>query len=201
MKVIIRIVIITFCSILISAAYSNETDNSASGSALSEIESLDTSQKDSDSEEEKKKTATVRKKRRISKKKSTSTDKQLSNEELETMAENISQLSTDELVILNKYMKQRSMLISRDAKEIKSSKSASMSGVAVELTSYAENKISVIKVVRSVTGMGLKDTKDLVESVPVVIVEDIDVDEATRIKGLLEEAGASVNIIEQGGLK
>jgi large subunit ribosomal protein L7/L12 len=64
----------------------------------------------------------------------------------------------------------------------------------VVLTAAGGQKIQVIKVVRAVTGLGLKEAKDLVDSAPQAVKEGIAQDEADQIKGQLEEAGASVEI-------
>jgi large subunit ribosomal protein L7/L12 len=64
----------------------------------------------------------------------------------------------------------------------------------VELTEVGAQKIGVIKVVREITGLGLKDAKDLVEGAPKAIKENIAKDEAETIKKKLEEAGAKVTI-------
>ncbi len=64
----------------------------------------------------------------------------------------------------------------------------------VVLASYGEKKINVIKEVRAITALGLKEAKDLVESAPAPIKEDASKDEAEAIKTKLEEAGATVEI-------
>ncbi len=64
----------------------------------------------------------------------------------------------------------------------------------VELTDAGGNKIAVIKVVREITDMGLKDAKDLVDGAPKVIKEGAKKEEAEEIKGKLEEAGAKVTL-------
>ncbi|MFZ1880205.1 MAG: 50S ribosomal protein L7/L12 [Gaiellaceae bacterium] len=64
----------------------------------------------------------------------------------------------------------------------------------VVLTGAGQQKIQVIKVVRAVTGLGLKEAKDLVDSAPQAVKEGVAQDEADTIKGQLEEAGASVEI-------
>jgi len=64
----------------------------------------------------------------------------------------------------------------------------------VVMTSFGANKVSVIKVVRAITGLGLKEAKDLVEGVPSNVKEATTKDEAEEIKGKLEEAGASVEV-------
>ena len=64
----------------------------------------------------------------------------------------------------------------------------------VELTSAGDSKVKVIKVVREVTGLGLKEAKDLVDSAPKVIKEGISKAEAEELKKKLEEQGASVTL-------
>ena len=64
----------------------------------------------------------------------------------------------------------------------------------VVLTAAGEKKINVIKEVRAVTGLGLKEAKDLVEGAPKPVKEGVGKDEAESIKKKLEEAGASVEL-------
>ena len=64
----------------------------------------------------------------------------------------------------------------------------------VSLTSVGDKKINVIKEVRSATGLGLKEAKDLVEAAPSIVKEGIPEAEANEIKAKLEEAGASVEL-------
>ena len=64
----------------------------------------------------------------------------------------------------------------------------------VVLQGAGDKKIQVIKVVRAITGLGLKEAKDLVDSAPKAVKEGIAQDEADQIKGQLEEAGASVEV-------
>lgn len=64
----------------------------------------------------------------------------------------------------------------------------------VVLAGAGSNKISVIKVVRTITGLGLKEAKDMVEGAPQVVKEAAAKDEAEKIKKELEEAGASVEL-------
>ena len=68
------------------------------------------------------------------------------------------------------------------------------STVDVILTAAGEKKIQVIKVVRAATGLGLKEAKALVDEAPKPIKEGIERDEADKLKGELEEAGASVEL-------
>jgi large subunit ribosomal protein L7/L12 len=64
----------------------------------------------------------------------------------------------------------------------------------VVLTGAGEKKIQVIKVVRAATGLGLKEAKALVDEAPKPVKEGVDKDEAEKLKGDLEEAGASVEV-------
>jgi len=64
----------------------------------------------------------------------------------------------------------------------------------VVLTGAGQQKIQVIKVVRAVTGLGLKEAKDLVDSAPQAVKEGVPQEEADSVKAQLEEAGASVEI-------
>ena len=79
---------------------------------------------------------------------------------------------------------------------------AAEAGAAVEektefdvvLTSFGENKVAVIKAVRTITGLGLKEAKDAVEGAPSTVKEAAPKDEAEECKKQLEEAGASVEL-------
>ncbi|MGB2942515.1 MAG: 50S ribosomal protein L7/L12 [Candidatus Macondimonas sp.] len=64
----------------------------------------------------------------------------------------------------------------------------------VIMTSFGANKVNVIKVVRGLTGLGLKEAKDLVEAVPATIKEAVPKAEADDIKKQLEEAGATAEV-------
>lgn len=64
----------------------------------------------------------------------------------------------------------------------------------VELTDAGSQKINVIKAVREITGLGLKEAKDLVESAPSAVKEDASKEEAESVKKKLEEAGAKVTL-------
>ncbi|UCG09456.1 MAG: 50S ribosomal protein L7/L12 [Desulfobacterales bacterium] len=64
----------------------------------------------------------------------------------------------------------------------------------VVLIAHGDKKIQVIKEVRAITGLGLKDAKDLVDGLPKPVKESISKDEAEKIKSQLEEAGAQVEI-------
>ncbi|MFT4581855.1 MAG: large subunit ribosomal protein L7/L12 [Gammaproteobacteria bacterium] len=64
----------------------------------------------------------------------------------------------------------------------------------VVMSSFGENKVSVIKAVRALTGLGLKEAKELVESVPATVKEALTKTEAEDVKKTLEEAGAQVDL-------
>lgn len=64
----------------------------------------------------------------------------------------------------------------------------------VVMSSFGGNKVAVIKAVRGITGLGLKEAKDLVESAPAPVKEAVSKDEAEDIKKQLEEAGATIEV-------
>jgi len=64
----------------------------------------------------------------------------------------------------------------------------------VVMTSFGENKVGVIKVVRTITGLGLKEAKDLVEAAPATVKEGVSKAEADDMKKQLDEAGATIEI-------
>ncbi len=64
----------------------------------------------------------------------------------------------------------------------------------VVMTSFGANKVSVIKVIRAITGLGLKEAKDMVEGAPATVREGVSKDEAAKVKAQLEEAGAAVEV-------
>ena len=64
----------------------------------------------------------------------------------------------------------------------------------VVMSSFGDNKVAVIKAVRGITGLGLKEAKEMVEGVPSTVKEAASKDEAEDIKKQLEEAGASVEL-------
>lgn len=65
---------------------------------------------------------------------------------------------------------------------------------AVHLASFGEKKVNVIKVVRSLTGLGLKEAKELVDGAPSLVKEGVEKEEAESIKAQIEEAGGSVEL-------
>ncbi|KTD27872.1 MULTISPECIES: 50S ribosomal protein L7/L12 [Legionella] len=64
----------------------------------------------------------------------------------------------------------------------------------VVMTSFGSNKVGVIKAIREITGLGLKEAKDLVEGAPASVKEGVSKDEAAEMKKKLEEAGATVEV-------
>lgn len=64
----------------------------------------------------------------------------------------------------------------------------------VVMSSFGSNKVTVIKAVRAITGLGLKEAKEMVEGAPATIKEGVSKDESEEIKKKLEEAGASVEL-------
>jgi large subunit ribosomal protein L7/L12 len=64
----------------------------------------------------------------------------------------------------------------------------------VVMTSFGDNKVNVIKVVRAITGLGLKGAKDMVEAVPAVVKEGVSKADAEAMKKQLEESGAKVEL-------
>jgi large subunit ribosomal protein L7/L12 len=64
----------------------------------------------------------------------------------------------------------------------------------VVMTSFGGNKVAVIKAVRGITGLGLKEAKDMVEGAPATIKEGVSKEESEELKKQLEEAGASVEV-------
>ncbi|OTG80747.1 50S ribosomal protein L7/L12 [Acinetobacter sp. ANC 4648] len=64
----------------------------------------------------------------------------------------------------------------------------------VELTSFGANKVAVIKAVREVTGLGLKEAKDLVEGAPQILKEGVSKEDAEALKAKLETTGATITV-------
>jgi large subunit ribosomal protein L7/L12 len=64
----------------------------------------------------------------------------------------------------------------------------------VVMSSFGAHKVSVIKAVRAITGLGLKEAKDMVEGAPITVKEGVSKDDADELKKQLEEAGASVEV-------
>ena len=121
--------------------------------------------------------------------------------DLEKIAEDLSALTVIEAADLAKLLEDK-WGVSAAAPVAVAAAAATDGGAAAEeqtefdviLASFGEKKINVIKEVRALTGLGLKEAKDLVESAPKEIKEGIAKDEAEKIKEQLESAGATVEI-------
>ncbi|MDD2723971.1 MAG: 50S ribosomal protein L7/L12 [Methylovulum sp.] len=119
----------------------------------------------------------------------------------EDILEAISNMSVMEVVALISAMEEK-FGVSAAAVAVAAAPAAGAAAPAAEeqtefdvvLTGFGENKVSVIKTVRTITGLGLKEAKDAVEGVPTVLKEGIPKAEAETIKKQLLEAGATVDI-------
>ncbi len=117
--------------------------------------------------------------------------------ELQKLVDNLSNLTVMEAAELSKMLEDKWGVTAAAPVAV-----AAVAEVAAEeqtefnvvLTSYGEKKINVIKEVRVITGLGLKEAKDLVEGVPNSVKEGVTKDEAQKLKGKLEEAGATVEV-------
>lgn len=115
--------------------------------------------------------------------------------------EAISNMSVMEVVELISDMEEKFGVSAAAAAAAPAAAAADAGGAAEEqsefnvvLTSFGEKKVAVIKAVRSITGLGLKEAKDMVESADAVIKEGASKAEAEEIQKQLEEAGASVEL-------
>ena len=121
----------------------------------------------------------------------------------EKVLEAISQMSVMDLVELISEMEEKFGVTAATPVAVAAAPVAGDSGddegeeqteFEVILQGMGDNKIAVIKAVRSITGLGLKDAKDLVEAAPKSLIESVSKDEAGEMKKQLEEAGASVEL-------
>ena len=123
--------------------------------------------------------------------------------DLQKIADDLSALSVIEAAELSKILEEKWGV---SAAAVAAPAAASSAGSAdaapaeaktefsVHLTASGDQKINVIKEVRTITGLGLKEAKDLVEGAPKILKEGIPEAEANEIKGKLEAAGASVEL-------
>ena len=114
--------------------------------------------------------------------------------------ESIANMTVMEVVDLVSAMEEK-FGVSAAAAAVAVAAPAGDGGAAVEqtefnvvMTSFGANKVSVIKAVRGITGLGLKEAKALVEGVPAPIKEGVEKAEAEEVKKQLEEAGAAVEV-------
>ena len=120
----------------------------------------------------------------------------------EDVLEAISQMSVMDLVELISEMEEKFGVTAAAPVAVAAAPVAGDSADAAEeqsefeviLSAAGENKIASIKAVRAITGLGLKDAKDLVEGAPKSLKDSVSKDEAEEIKKQLEEAGASVEL-------
>ncbi len=121
----------------------------------------------------------------------------------EDVLEAISQMSVMDLVELISEMEEKFGVTAAAPVAVAAAPAAGDSAEAageeqtefeVVLGEAGDNKIAVIKAVRSITGLGLKDAKDLVEGAPKPLKDSVSKDEAEEMKKQLEEAGASVEL-------
>lgn len=111
----------------------------------------------------------------------------------------ISNMSVMEVVELIEAMEEK-FNVSAAAVAVASAPAAAAAAVEektefdVILTGFGENKVGVIKAIRTITGLGLKEAKDLVEGAPSTVKEGVAKTEAADIKKQLEEAGATVDV-------
>jgi large subunit ribosomal protein L7/L12 len=117
----------------------------------------------------------------------------------EDILEAISNMSVMDVVALVKSMEEK-FGVSAAAVAVAAAPAAAAAAVEektefdVVLAKFGENKINVIKVVREITGLGLKEAKDLVEAAPKAVKEGVAKDVAADLKKKLEEAGATVEV-------
>ncbi len=120
----------------------------------------------------------------------------------EELLETISNMTVLEVVELVEAMEEKFGVSAAVAAAPAAAGAAAGDGAAAEeqtefdvvMTSFGENKVSAIKAVRAITGLGLKEAKELVESAPAPVKEGASKDEADEIKKQLEEAGATVEV-------
>ncbi|NKB59171.1 MAG: 50S ribosomal protein L7/L12 [Alphaproteobacteria bacterium] len=122
--------------------------------------------------------------------------------DLEKIAEDLSALTVIEAAELSKMLEEKWGVSAAAPVAVAAAPGAADAGAAAEeqtefdviLASFGEKKINVIKEVRAMTGLGLKEAKDLVEGAPKAVKEGVTKDEAEELKKKLEEAGAAVEL-------
>ncbi len=119
---------------------------------------------------------------------------------LEQIVEDLSKLTVLEAAELSKMLEEKWGVSAAAAVAAAAAPAAAAAVVeekdtfTVVLAAAGEKKINVIKEVRAITGLGLKEAKDLVEGAPKNVKEDVSKDDAAKIKKQLEEAGATVEL-------
>jgi len=122
--------------------------------------------------------------------------------DLQKIADELSGLTVMEAAELSKMLEEQWGVSAAAPVAVAAAAGGADAGAAAEekedfdvvLASFGEKKINVIKEVRAITGLGLKEAKELVESAPKVVKEGAKKDEAEEIKKKLEEAGATVEL-------
>ncbi len=120
----------------------------------------------------------------------------------EEMLETIANMSVMDVVKLVEAMEKKFGVSAAAPVAVMAAAGGGQSAEAVEeqtefdviLKSFGANKVAVIKAVRGITGLGLKEAKDLVEGVPSAVKEAVNKDDAAKFKKELEESGAEVEI-------
>ena len=120
----------------------------------------------------------------------------------EDILETISNMTVMEVVELVEAMEEKFNVSAASAAVAVAAPAAGATAAAAEeqtefdvvMSSFGSNKVAVIKVVREITGLGLKEAKDLVEGAPATVKEAVSKDEAEDLKKQLEEAGAEVDV-------
>ena len=119
----------------------------------------------------------------------------------EDILEAIASMSVMEVVELIEAMEEKFGVTAAAAVAVAAPGAGDAGGAAEEqtefdavLTSFGDNKVAVIKAVRAITGLGLKEAKAAVESAPTPLKEGVSKDEAEEVKKTLEEAGAAVEV-------
>ena len=121
---------------------------------------------------------------------------------LEKIAEELSGLTVIEAADLSKLLEEKWGVSAAAPVAVAAGPAAGAAEAAVEeqteftvlLASFGEKKINVIKEVRAITSLGLKEAKDLVEAAPTAVKEGVNKEEAAKLKEQLESAGATVEI-------
>lgn len=120
---------------------------------------------------------------------------------LEKIADDLSSLTVMEAAELSKMLEEKwgvsaaaPVAVAAAADEGGAEAEAEKDSFDVILAAYGEKKINVIKEVRTITALGLKEAKDLVEAAPKAVQEGLSKDEAEKIKKQLEDAGATVEL-------
>ena len=120
---------------------------------------------------------------------------------IEQIADDLSKLTVIEAAELSKLLEEKWGVSAAAPVAVAAAAGAPAEAAAEEkdtfnviLASFGDKKINVIKEVRGITGLGLKEAKDLVEAAPSAVKEDATKDEAEEIKAKLEEAGATIEL-------